>query len=191
MQARRRAIFILGFSLIVGSAGSVASGQVCNTSPVAIDDEADFFGGPVVATALFYDTLGRQTGDRPPASAWTLWDYEMPTAAYPDQAPRVTVRQCPAGQVSCTALAWQRASFDDLGRKTIEEREYPLVAGVRRAQRRMSYNAMGWVTGGSVWDEIDEVTDFEHDRFGAGARGDPTRSRPSADAGALPGRADD
>ena len=55
MQAARRAIFILGFSLIVGS-GSVASGQACNTPPAAVDDEADFFGGPVVVDVLANDS---------------------------------------------------------------------------------------------------------------------------------------
>lgn len=78
----------------------------------AISASRDTAGVP---TTYAYDTLGRVTEIHPQGSAWTEYQYNIPTTS--NSVPSVAVRQRPEGTSTLTAaITEQRFYFDALGR---------------------------------------------------------------------------
>jgi len=158
-----------------------------------VDQDIDSYTGLVktsrdsagVATQFGYDVMNRQTSVHPPQSAWTHIAYEFPTTSQPNKVLRVTTSSCPPGQWTCgTPLSWGRSTYDGLGRRTLEERQYPGTGAseIVTDSRTWTYNALGWTLSESVWGNANKKTVFSgHDRFGRVGNIQPPGANPAVE----------
>ena len=93
-----------------------------------------------VATDFVYDNMGRLIREQPEESAWTIYTYDLP-APGSSTNPELTQQQCPNGSMSCTPLSWRKATYDGLGRQTIEWIEYAQGSGPTLARRDFQWTS--------------------------------------------------
>ncbi len=92
-----------------------------------------------IPTTYGYDALGRVTEIRPQGTAWTEYEYTLPTTS--SGVPSVAVRQRPEGTSTLTAaIAEQRFYFDALGRLIQRKSAMP---GSQWATVNRTYDFMG------------------------------------------------
>ena len=125
----------------------------------------------LVATTYEYDTLNRLTWVKPAQDAWTNYVYYR---AIGTGSASVNIRRYPNGSAS-GPLTDEQVEFDPFGRVYREKRRTP--SGIW-AKRTTFYNAMGWKTDVSEWQQDGQPqTSFtkyqNHDPFGR-----PTSIRP-------------
>ncbi|MEM8962984.1 MAG: hypothetical protein AAGD38_15990, partial [Acidobacteriota bacterium] len=133
-----------------------------------------------VETSFFYDTIGRLTSERPPQSGWVFYEHVLPNLGQPHLTPQVVTRVCnPGGGCNDTgALALSRVESDGLGRTTSEHISLP--SGTDEQVRTYTYNALGWLTAVSVWNDSTKTTTYDlFDRFGRPGRITPHNQSPT------------
>lgn len=143
-----------------------------------------------VQTSFSYDARGRLITEKPAASAWTSYTFQLPTSSSPTLVPKLTIKSCPNGSATCTdssALTWQQLEYDGLGRLKIERIRLPGTTTLDENARMLSYNARGWKSAETVWGAEADVTSGaalkttydQYDPFGRIGRVKPPGSNPA------------
>lgn len=99
--------------------------------------------GAGLATTMSYDLLGRLISVKPPAAAWSNYEYAEATATTP---PSVRALQCPSGSgTTCPApLTEERHYYDGLGRPIQQRRRLPNAGAEQQwATTEVQYDGAG------------------------------------------------